>query len=166
MRRKIISLWFLLLTVSVWGQSRPATNTEKTVILRVRNLLASSFDRSLPNVTLDYFLNYEAEGAPIRWVRNDCGEPLRNPNLDLSRDFPLCVRADADLNNGGAVTVLVSVGTFKKGVFGAPALFSVAITQANGMVRPLRSLGELPMELHRPPSKVPKDLPLPVGEGD
>jgi hypothetical protein len=105
MRRRILSLWCLLFTVLAWGQPRSAAKTEKAAIQRVRNLLVSSFDRSLPNVTLDYFLKYEAEGAPINWETNDCGKQSGNPTVDHNRDLPICVQADVDLKNHGTVVL-------------------------------------------------------------
>jgi hypothetical protein len=139
-------------------------NTEKAASKGVRNRLVSSFGRSLPNVTPDYSLKYEAEGGTRAIGTNDCGEQSVNPTVDLKRDFPICVQADVDLKEHSALTVLVSVRTFRKRVFGAPALSSVIITEINRTVRSLRCLGDLPMELRRPPAKPPKDLPLSVGD--
>ena len=116
----------------------------------------TSFDRDLPEVTLDFLLKYESGGAPITWEVNDCGEQTGNPEIDSGRDSPLCVEADFD-KDYVAVSVMVSVGTFKKGPFGAPALFSLSITEQNGRSRPVRHLDDLPKELHRPMPKSPRD---------
>jgi hypothetical protein len=159
----LFSLWFLLLTVCLWAQPPSANKTEKAAIQRAKNLLVSSFDRSLPKVSLEFFLMSEGEGAPIRWEVNDCGEQRGNPAIDHGRDSPLCVEADMDHKDRRTVTVLVSVGTVKRGPFGVPALFSVTITDLSGINRPVHHLSDLPMELHRPPPRLPKDLPVPVG---
>ncbi len=162
MRWTILSLSFQLLTASLWGQL-PSAKTEKAAIQRVKNLMVSSFDRSLPKVTLEFFLKSEGEGALIKWEVNDCGEQTGNATVDSGHDFPMCVAAEIDFKDKRSATVLISIGTFEKGVFGAPSLFSVTTTDRSGEVRDVRHLGDLPMELHRSPSKVPKDPPVPVG---
>jgi hypothetical protein len=75
----------------------------------------------------------------------------------------MCVEAEVDIKDHRAVTVLVSVGTFKKGPFGVPTLISVTITDLGGMIRAVRHLSYLHMELHRQPPTLPKDLAVPVG---
>jgi hypothetical protein len=159
----ILSLSVLLLTVYVWAQPPSANKKQKAAIQRAKNLIVSSFDRSLPNVSLEFFLKYEAAGAPVKWEVNDCGEQPGNPGNDQGRESPMCVEADFDYKaRTAAVTVLVSVGSFKRGPIGVPALFSVTITQS-GTSRPVPHLGDLPMELHRSAPRLPRDLPEPVG---
>ena len=163
MRRLILSLWFVLFAACLWAQTWPGTKTEKAAIQRVKNVPVSSLDRSLPKVSLEFFLKNEGEGVPIRWEVNDCGEQTGSPAVDQERDFPMCVAADMELRDRRTVTVLVSVGTFKSGSVGVPTVFSVAIIDRSGLIRPVRHLGDLPAELHRPPLKQLKDLPVPVG---
>lgn len=159
----ILSLWVLLLTVSLWAQPPSVNKRQKAAIQQAKDLIVSSLDRSLPNVSLEFFLKYEAGGAPIKWEVNDCGERPGNPGNDHGHDSPMCVEADFDCKNQmAAVTVLVSVGTFERGPFGVPALFSAAITES-GISRPVRHLSDLPMELHRWAPRLPRDLPEPVG---
>ena len=89
--------------------------------------MVSSFDRTLPNVSLEFFLRNEGGGAPIKWEVNDCGEQTENPATDRGRDSPMCIEADFDVKARAAVTVLVSVGTFEGGP-SVPALWRVTIT--------------------------------------
>lgn len=163
MRRTILSLSFLMLAVGLWGQSPSANQAEaeKAAIQRVKNLMVSSFDPALPKVALEFFLKMEGEGAPIKWEVNDCGERTENSTVNSTHDSPKCVAAEIELKDLRGVTVLVSIGTFKKGAFGVPTLFSVTITGQGG-IRPVRHLSDLPMELHRLPPKLPRDLPFPV----
>jgi hypothetical protein len=70
----------------------------------------------------------------------------------------MCIQADIDLKEGRAVTVLVSVGTLKD----VPAIYGVRVTDASGTIHRLDRLSDLPVELHRPLPKGPKDLPSPV----
>ena len=159
----ILSLWVLLLTVCFWAQPSSINKTEKAAIRRAKSLIVSAFDRSLPNVSLEFFLKNEGEGAPIKWEVNDCGEQNGSPATDDRRDPPTCVEADFEAKNRTAVTVLVSVGTFKGGPSGVPALLRVTITNLSGISRPVRHLGDLPMELQRPAPRLPPALPDPVG---
>src|SRR2546430_16186781 len=164
MRQTIFSLSFLLFTVCMWAQGRSANQTEMGAIQHVKMLLSSSLDRNLPKVTLEFFLKYEGEGAPIKWKVNDCGEQSRDAVVDHGRDAAMCVKADIGLKNGRAATVLVSVGTFKRGRVDVPTVYDVRVTYPDGTIRRLDRLSDLPMELHRPLPlpKGPKDLPAPV----
>jgi hypothetical protein len=163
MWQTILSLSSLLLTICLWAQGPSANKTERGAIQRVKTLPVSSLDRSLPKVTLEFFLKYEGEGAPIKWEVNDCGEQTGNRAVDHGRDSAMCVEADIDLKDDRAAAVLVSVGTFKSGPVDVPTVFSVTITDPSGMIRPVRRLSDLPMELHRPQPKWPHDLPVPAG---
>jgi len=150
---------FLLLTGSVWAQASP-NKTDEAAIQRAKSALASSLDSSLPKVSLEFFLNYEAGGTPITWQVTDCHEQTANPSLDHGNSSDMCVEADLTKDQT-AVSVLISVGTFEKGLSGVPAFFSASVSGPNGRTHSLRRLGELPKELHRPAPRMPRDLPLP-----
>jgi hypothetical protein len=160
MRRTILSLSCLMLAGSLCAQSSPEDKQEKETIQHAKSLLVSSLDRSLPKVSLEYFLKYESGGAAIHWEVNDCGEQTGDPAVDQDRDFPICVEADFDVNHR-SVTLFIAVGTIKNGVLGTPALFSATITEPGRDVKSLHQLGDLPKELHRPLPRSPKDLPNP-----
>ncbi|HET9307243.1 MAG TPA: hypothetical protein VFO46_14565 [Candidatus Sulfotelmatobacter sp.] len=162
MRKIILSLWLLLLVSGLNAQSSPEEKKEKETIQHAKGLLVSTLDRSLPKVSLEYFLKYESAGAPIHWEVNDCGEQTGDPAVDKDRDLPICVEADFDVDHR-AITIFIAVGTLNKGVSGDSALFSATITEADGKVKSLRQLGELPKELHRPLPKSPRDVPDPAG---
>src|SRR5258708_5987816 len=117
MRRISLSFFFVLLTVSLWGQKRSTNGNEDAAILRAKNVLVSSLDRSLPKVSLDFFLKYEAGGSPIHWEVNHCGEQPWSPATDHGSDPPMCAEADFAKDQTD-VSVLVSVGTFKRGPIG------------------------------------------------
>jgi len=159
MRRMILNLCFLLLTVCLWGQAPPATRQKKAAIQRAKNVLVSSLDRGLPKVTLEFFLKYEAGGAPIRWEMNDCEE--QDGRAPGGLDSPMCVEAEFE-REGTGVTVVVSVGTFRRGPSGIPALYRVTVTDQGGSSRRVRQLSDLPLELRRPAPRSPRDLPVPV----
>jgi len=162
MRQRILSLWALLLTVCLWAQPASVNKTEKAAIQRAKSLIVSTWDRSLPNVSLEFFLKYEGGGAPIKWEVNDCGDQRGSPALDQEHGAPRCVEADFEFKRQTRVTILVSVGTFNRGPSGVPALISMTIIE-NGISHPVRYLSDLPMELHRPVPRFPRDLPVTRG---
>ena len=161
----IRSLTFVLSTLPLWAQHPYSKEAQNAAIKRVKTVDVSSLDRGLPKVTLEFFLKYEGEGAPIKWRVSNCYQPNGNPSIDRERDSPMCVEADIDLKGDRSAAVVVSVGTLKTGPVGVPTVFSVTVTDPIGLVRSVRHLSDLPMELHRslrPLPKSPRDLPLPV----
>lgn len=157
----IPSFCLLSLASSLWAKPQLSDKAEAATIQRVKNTLASSLDSSLPKVSLEFFLNYESGGAPIQWEVNDCVEQAGNPPTDRSNDPPMCVEADFQKDQTD-VTVMVSVGTLKKGPSGTPAVFSVTVNNPSGRSHSLNRLGDLPKELHRPAPKSPRDLTMPT----
>ena len=81
----------------------------------------------MSKATVEFFPKYESEGA-IKWEVNDCGEQTGRVAVDHGRVSPMCVEAAIDLKDGHAVTVLVSVGTFRRGPVDVPAVLAVRIT--------------------------------------
>jgi len=158
----ILNLWILLLTVCLWAQGSSANRTDQAAIRRAKNLMVSTFDRGLPNVSLEFFLKYEGGGAPIKWEVTDRGDEIGNPTLDQGPGSPMCVEADFEFKGRKDVSVLVAAGTFERGPSAVPALVRVTITES-GTGRPVRYLSDLPVELHRPAPRLPRDLPSPVG---
>ena len=127
MRQTILIVTSLLLTFCPCAQDQSADKAERGAIQRVKTFLVSSLDRNLSKATLQFFLQYEGEGA-IKWEVNDCGEQTGRVAVDHGRDSPMCVEAAIDLKDGHAATVLVSVGTFKRGPVDVPAVLAVRIT--------------------------------------
>jgi hypothetical protein len=62
----ILNLCVLLLTIYLSAQQPSVDKKEKVAIQRAKSLVVSSLDRGLPNVSLEFFLEYEAGGAPIK----------------------------------------------------------------------------------------------------
>ena len=159
---RVSSFVFLFVTCSLWAQHPYPNKTKLAVIRRVKTVEVSSLERGLPKVTLEFFLKYEGEGAPIRWLLSDCDQLNGNRFIDRERDASICVEADIELKGDRSATVVVSVGTLNTGPVGVPTVFRVTVTDPTGMVHDVRRLSDLPLELHRPVPKSPGDLPLPV----
>jgi hypothetical protein len=161
MRRPFFSLTLVSLSLCAFTQPRPPSKNDGAVIQYVKNLSAASFDSRLPRVSLEYFLEYETEGAPAKWTIGGCGEPSTSRNADPGLNSPICVHADFDLDNGSTLTILIQVEGSQRQKSPDSFVVSLSITELTGSVRQIRSLGDLPMELHRWPAKTPKDLPAP-----
>ncbi len=161
MQQTILTLLFPLLTLGVWAQGPSAEPGEIAVIQRVKTLLISSLDSSLPKVTLEFFLKYEGEGAPIQWKVRDCRDYTQDKAAHRD-DSAMCVQADIGLKDGRAATILVSVGKFKNNPVDVPSVYGLRVTDTAGIIHILDRLRDLPAELHRPLPKGPKDLPPPV----
>jgi len=161
MRSAILVLLFPLLAFCLRAQGPSLETTETTAIERVKVLLISSLDRSLPKVTLEFFLRYEGAGAPIQWEVNDCGEQNMNAG-DRGHASGKCVQANIALKDGRAVAVVILIEEAKKAPTDIPTVHGVRVTGRDGTIHRLLQLGDLPVELHRPVPKGPKDLPSPA----
>src|SRR4051794_10770175 len=113
--RATLLLCLLTLSTLLAAQNSSEINSHKAAIERAQNVLVSTFDRSLPKVTLKFFLESESEGAKIEWEVNDCGEQTGDPAVNRGRDIPTCVEANFKLKDQRSVDVMVAVGTVKKG---------------------------------------------------
>jgi len=155
MRRSGFGVWLLLLAPCLCGQSPSASTQEKAALLTAKHLLVSSFDRGLPRVSLEFFLNYEADGAPVNWDATECDEAPPTSTIDRERDSQLCVRAEFDLDHRVG-TVLVLVAASGDLASTASKLVGVRVKDLSGTTRSIQ-LSALPMEMHHPPERLPRD---------
>lgn len=153
------SACLLLLAAFMWPQS--TDESDKAAIQRAQNLLASSLDGRLPKVSLKFFLEYEATGAPVTWSICDCGGSDKARNSGDTT--PICVEADFDPNNRTTVSVIVSLVSAGEGSGTVPAFLRGTVSNMAAVERTVHRLGDLPMELQRPKSRLPHELPLPAG---
>jgi hypothetical protein len=63
-----------LLLFASWACAQPGSDA-KQAITRARRLSISTLDGRLPKVSLEFFLNYEAQGLPVTLNVVDCDEP-------------------------------------------------------------------------------------------
>lgn len=148
----------LVLATFVWPQS--TDETDKAAIQRAQGLMVSSLDDRLPKVSLKFFLEYEAAGAPVTWGMCDCGDSDKKHATDSA---PIYVEADFDLNDRTTVSVIISLGSTGKGVASAAAFLRATVSDMGAVARTVHRLGDLPREIHRPKPRLPQEPPLPVG---
>lgn len=123
--------------------SAQATNAlERRVIAAAKRVDVKKLDRRLPHARFDAWLQKQIGSAQIAWESNDCGE---QDGVTARADFPLCGEASATLADGRTLTVQITVGTFHKGVQGAPALWFFALQEKTSS-----RLSDLPILLGSP----------------
>ncbi len=82
------------------------------------------------------------------WQLSECGEVVE-PALDAAVDLKACVEVNSILPNGRKVVLMITVGTFKKGITGAPA-FNFGVIEQKGELYTVRRLRDLQPMLSAP----------------
>ncbi|MGH9769541.1 MAG: energy transducer TonB [Blastocatellia bacterium] len=115
----------------------------------VQEMLASDLDAELPGRPFAiWFSRLIGPKAGVVWQLAECGEPIVAPDKTW-QDLPACAEANVNLPDGRKVFVVISVGTFKKGLTGKPAFFS-AVVEHNEQLYQVRRLSVLPEMLRAP----------------
>jgi TonB family protein len=140
----------------VISSSAQIAELEKQALALVQRQPASSFDEVLPKRPFgSWFKEVAGERAGVVWQLSECGDPADAP--DRSVDMPACAEVNAVLPNGSKVVVMILVGSFTKGMKGAPTFFGAVIEQNDHFYR-VNRLRDLP-KLVRNPGDQPVDLP-------
>jgi protein TonB len=107
---------------------------------------ASDLDWALPNLPfVDWFDKIIGPKAGVVWQLTECGEQIVAPG-QKGQDWPACAEVNAILPDGRKVFVVISVGTFKKGVTGKPSFFR-AVVEQNEHIYQVHRLSDLPAML-------------------
>lgn len=155
----MLSLGLMACSLCVPAQSSSSGISEQTVIQHAKNLLTSTLDSRLPRIPLEYFLAYETNGTQGKWVVTECGKQSNNVAGNPKRKAVLCVKADYELEGGDILTLLIAFDGVKDGQIGDAMILRLTLAEVTGAVRPIRSLWDVPVELHRVPSRVPSRMP-------
>ena len=83
-----------------------------------------------------WFQDFIGEQLEIKWRINDCGEQDGSSRV---RDFPICVRASAQLDPHRQLGVMILAGSYFKWISGEPKLFMLYLNEFGNM----RGLGDL-----------------------
>jgi protein TonB len=112
---------------------------------------ASDLDPWLPDRSfVSWFSEIIGPKAGVVWQLTECGERSLGTG-ETGPDMPACAEVNANLPDGRKVFVVISVGTFKQGMIGKPALFRAVIEQ-NERFYQVRRLSDLPRMLRAPDS--------------
>jgi TonB family protein len=135
---------------------------EKRAVAITQQIPVQALDPELPKTPFaTWFKQAIGPGAEVIWQLSECGE------LAEAADIRACVEANTIVPDGRQVIVMVAVGTFKKGLAGAPA-FQFGVIVRDEELYLIRRLRDLPRQLsapsvslaHRPAVKLPQvDMP-------
>jgi len=132
----------LSIRLSVAGQTG---SFEKQAISSAQEMSASDLDEALPNRPFaSWFSEVIGPKAGVVWQLTECGE-----RIDAGKDLPACVEVNASFPGERKVFVVISVGTFKKGLTGKLSFFRAVIEQ-NERFYQVRRLSDLPEKLRAP----------------
>ena len=134
----------LCLVPEIWAQNE---KRDAKAIAMVKNLKVSRLDKRLPAVGfLQWFGNVFGKSQRIKWEVNDCGE---QDGSGRQKDLPICVQALVPSVDRIEVTVMVVVGTHKRGVVGKPAVWGIWVQPKNKESKEMNELSDLVEELTR-----------------
>jgi hypothetical protein len=138
-RNLIILVGIVFIATTAWAQS---DRYEKRAIAYTKRLSVSELENGLPAQRFaDWFSDAVGSQAKIKWEVNDCGEQT-GATADVGHDFPSCVEANAELNDGRTAVVRIAVGTFRKGISGPPAIYYCFVQDRTG-IRDVKNLDDL-----------------------
>jgi TonB family protein len=158
----LIALCLLRLFLSGQPQSSPerraVAEMEKQAAAQVQWMLASELDADLPGLPFaGWFQQVIGPGAGVVWQLSECGDDSSD-----SGEVRACVEANTIIADGRGIIVRVAVGTFKRGMIGAPTFYLCVIEEKGELyqVRRLRDLHKLLWTLGslatRPAVKLPE----------
>jgi TonB family protein len=132
---------------------------EKQAVADTRRTLASVLDNTLPEIPFaKWYEKVVGQKNGVVWQLSECGETRPNG----ASDAQACVEVNAVLSDGRKVIVMISVGTFKKGITGQPA-FHFGVIEKDGDLRLIRRLGNL-QNLLSMPWELAKNPPVALPE--
>jgi len=145
-----MKVFVIVYALCTWMAGAPQTGSfEKQAITLAQEMSASDLDDALPGRPFASWIS-EIIGpkAGVVWQLTECGEQV-NALSDPGQDLPACAEINANLQDGRKVFVMISVGTFKRGLIGKPTFFRAVIEQNEGFYQ-VRRLSELPEKLRSP----------------
>ncbi|HEU0184627.1 MAG TPA: energy transducer TonB [Blastocatellia bacterium] len=122
---------------------------EKRAIADTQRALASDVDAELPGISfMNWFESVVGPRVGVTWQLSECGDSTE-ASLDSTDDIRACVEANTILADGRGVIVRIAVGTFKKGITGAP-VFYFGVIEQEGNLFLVRRLSDLQKQLSAP----------------
>lgn len=151
-----------LIALCLLSSHQSTQSLEKQAIGDTQQTLASELDANLPKLPFaDWVEKVVGSGTGVIWQLSECGE-VGETALNQHGDIRACVNVNTILPDGRRVILMISVGTFKKGLTNPPT-FHFGVIEQNGELRPIRRLRDLPGLLldpeklaKRPPVELPR----------
>jgi len=143
-----IALSAVIAALALPAASRGQSRDDKAAIEHARGVSAARLEAGLADVPFaDWLQKRLGPAARVDWEVNDCGEQSGDPS-DRNRDFPICVQASGMKSAALKATVLIGVGTFKRGIAGAPEVRMIYL-ERKGKGSDLDALKSLMGELEK-----------------
>ena len=114
----------LFMLFGVMCSAQTSRELDQRVIAASKQVYVDKLDVQLPHTRFDAWLQKQIGSARIEWESNDCGE---QDGFTQRADIPLCGQATATLSDGRKLTVMIGVGTLRKGVQGSPGVWFLAV---------------------------------------
>ena len=114
----------LFIFPGVLSLAQNARPIDRRVIAAAKQVYVDRLDVQLPHMRFEAWLQKQIGKAQIAWESNDCGE---QDGFTARADIPLCGEASATLADGRKLTVMIGVGTSRKGVQGAPGVWFLSV---------------------------------------
>lgn len=139
-----------LIALCLFLNNQPTQSSwEKQAVAATQQTLASELDAELPGLSFaDWFEKAVGPGTGVVWQLSECGEMVEAAS-NATGDMRACVEVISILPNGQKLIVMITVGTFKKGMTGAPA-FHFGVIERKGELYPIRRLRDLQQQLLAP----------------
>lgn len=134
---------------SLTQKKQSSFDLEKRAVADTQRILAYELDAELPKAPFaNWFKQIIGPEAGVAWQLSECGEITEAPNSP-NGDIRACVEIVSILANRRKVIVMIAVGTFKKGMIGAPAFHFGVIEHGESLFQ-IRQLRDLPRQLSAP----------------
>lgn len=131
------------------SEKQSASEFEKRAVAGIQRILASEIDAALPRLPFaNWFRQVVGSEAGVVWQLSECAENASAPP-NSTADIPACVEVNSILPDERRVIVLIIVGTFKRGMIGAPA-FQLGVVEHNDELYTINQLRDLPKLLSAP----------------
>jgi TonB family protein len=145
---------FALALCAVFSSGLQTPSFEKEALALVQSMPVSTLDADLPpRPFAAWFNQLVGSQAGVFWQLSECGEQVGG-QAGAEQDLAACAEVNASLLDGRKVIVLITVGTFKKGLAGKPAFFRAVVGRDEQLSQTLR-LRDVPGMLN-----APKGLPV------
>ena len=151
----IVIAWFSFLNdkpqTPPVAEKKSLSELEKRAVADIQRILASEIDAELPKLPFaNWFRQVVGPGAGVVWQLSECIESASAPP-DSTADMRACVEVNTVLPDERRVIVMIIVGTFKRGMIGAPA-FQLGVIEHKEELYTVKQLRDLPKLLSAPGS--------------
>jgi TonB family protein len=149
----IVIAWFSFLNnkpqTPPVAEKQSSLELEKRAVAGIQRILASEIDAELPRLPFaNWFRQVVGPEAGVVWQLSECIEKASAPPGSTA-DIPACVEVNTILRDERRVIVMITVGTFKRGVIGAPA-FQLGVIEDKDELYTINRLRDLPKLLSAP----------------